>query len=193
MGGQRCRPLDSDHSRIGIRDRRERAHCDEPAGDRLRDVGGSTAHAGRQSGGKRRRGRSCAGCRCPSDRFEITRIGAACAAGVRGVEAACRGRSADLHDQRSAPSAEGHHNRSGEPPGGACTRVRPHSCIRQRRWPRLHSRRRRGRDYDCGRRQRRAQPRRHAGRSDRRCVRRRRSCGEEIEGCRAAGWNASSS
>ena len=51
MAGQRRRALDADHPRVGIRDRREGAHRDEPAGHRHRDVGRSAALAGRQSGG----------------------------------------------------------------------------------------------------------------------------------------------
>ena len=70
MAGQRRRPLDADHPRVGIRDRRERAHRDEPAGHRHRDVGRGAAHAGRQGGGERPRGGSGAGCRRPLDRSE---------------------------------------------------------------------------------------------------------------------------
>ena len=51
MAGQRRRAVDADHPRVGIRDRREGAHCDEPAGHRHRDVGGGAAHAGRQGDG----------------------------------------------------------------------------------------------------------------------------------------------
>ena len=67
VAGQRRRPLDADHPRVRIRDRRERAHRDEPAGHRHRDVGGGAADAGRQGGGKRPRGRFRAGRRRPLD------------------------------------------------------------------------------------------------------------------------------
>ena len=50
--------------------------------------------------------------------------------------------------------AEGHDVWNRQPGGGACHRVRPRSCNRQRGWPGLHSRRRRGWDHLCRGRER---------------------------------------
>ena len=131
MAGQRRRALDSDHPRVGIRDRREGAHRDEPAGHRHRDVGGGAAHAGRQGGGERPRGRSGAGCRRPLDRSRRS------SASVRPVPLGCAQAAKPPSSSgqeiftigAAAPSAEGHDVWNREPRRAACDRVRP-QCLR---------------------------------------------------------------
>ena len=148
MAGQRRRPLDADHPRVGIPDRREGADRDEPAGHRHRDVGGGAALAGRQGGGERPRGRSVRDVAVLWIDPTVARIGAARAAGMRasGEAAVVDGQElftigAPLREQKGMTS--GTVSRV-EP---QCHRVRLQARVRQRGRPRLHRRRRRGRDH----------------------------------------------